>query len=176
LAISRSIVEDGGGEIGVFPRPGGGTIMRVALPTWSGEGAPTTAPPEPAPSPRARILVVDDDVTLARAIAGALGERHDVEVAASAAAALDRLAAADRDLVVCDLAMPGTGGLELARRVMAERPAYRGRFLFITGGAVAPELTAQIAAMDGALIAKPFDLAALDRAIVARLDAKATAP
>jgi PAS domain S-box-containing protein len=177
LAISRSIVEDGGGEIGVLARPGGGTIMRVSLPTWSGEGAPTAPPPEASTSPRVRILVVDDDVTLGRAIAGALGERHDVDVAPSPTDALERLAAADRELVVCDLAMPAMSGLELARRVMAVRPAYRGRFLFITGGAVPPELAAQIAAMDAALITKPFDLAALDRAIAERLEAQtATAP
>ena len=175
LAISRSIVEDGGGEIGVLARPGGGTIMRISLPTWSGEGMPAAAPPEPVRSPRARILVVDDDVTLARAIGDALGERHDVEVVPSAAAALERIAAGDHDIVVCDLAMPGSGGLELARGVIGERPAYRGRFLFITGGAVTPEITAQIVALDGALIAKPFDLAALDRAIVARLEAAGTA-
>jgi len=171
LAISRSIVEDGGGSIEVLERSGGGTIMRIALPTWQGDAAAVTPVAPEISAPRARILVVDDDLPLAQAIADAIGDRHDVLVASSAAAARERLAGDEYALVVCDLAMPGTGGLELARGVVADDARYRGRFLFITGGAVAPEYEAEIASMDATWIAKPFDLNALDRAIASRLKA-----
>ncbi len=171
LAISRSIVDDGGGTIVALPRPGGGTVMRLSLPCWAGEGRRAATPsPVPAP-PRAHILVVDDDVVLARAVAAALGELHEVEIAATGLDALARIAAADHAVVVCDLVMPGMSGVELARRVIADRPGHRGRFLFITGGAVPVEIAAQIEALGGTIVAKPFDLAGLDAAIAARLAA-----
>jgi PAS domain S-box-containing protein len=171
LSISRSIVEDGGGAIELLPRPGGGTLMRVSLPAWVGDGGRAATPVAVSAAPQSRILVVDDDAILARAVAAALGERHQVGVASTGQVALDRIDLDDHAVVVCDLAMPGMSGVELARRVVAERPAYHGRFLFITGGAVPQELAAQIEELGGAIVAKPFDLAELDAAIAARLAA-----
>jgi PAS domain S-box-containing protein len=169
LSISRSIVEDGGGAIEALPRPGGGTIMRVTLPSWVGDRRRAPSPALADHAPRSRILVVDDDAILARAVGEALGERHDVATAATPAMALDRIAADDHALVVCDLALPGMSGVELAQQVVARRPEYRGRFLFITGGAVPTELATQIDALGCDVVAKPFDLAALELAIDARL-------
>ena len=53
-----------------------------------------------------RILLVEDDPDLRAAIASALvGEGHDVDTAADAAAALDALAARPADLVLLDVAL-----------------------------------------------------------------------
>jgi two-component system response regulator HydG len=69
------------------------------------------------------VLLVDDDASLADTLAIGLG-RRGLEVAAhtSAAEALVALEATDFDVVVTDLNMRGVGGLELCRRVVANRP------------------------------------------------------
>jgi DNA-binding response OmpR family regulator len=70
-----------------------------------------------------RVLVVDDDHTVAEVVLGYL--RRDGFEAAHAAdglAALAVAAAAPPDLVVLDLMLPGIDGLEVCRRLRAERP------------------------------------------------------
>jgi DNA-binding response OmpR family regulator len=70
-----------------------------------------------------RVLVVDDDPTVAEVVLGYL--RRDGFEAAHAAdglAALAIAAAAPPDLVVLDLMLPGIDGLEVCRRLRADRP------------------------------------------------------
>lgn len=72
-----------------------------------------------------RILCVDDEPALAD-LAARLLERagYQAEVYTNAAVALSHFAARPEvfDLVITDLSMPGTSGLELAERVLAIRP------------------------------------------------------
>ena len=77
----------------------------------------------PYAGPMPRVLVVDDDLTVAEVVLGYL--RRDGFEAAHAAdglAALAIAAAAPPDLVVLDLMLPGIDGLEVCRRLRAERP------------------------------------------------------
>ena len=70
-----------------------------------------------------RVLVVDDDLTVAEVVLGYL--RRDGFEAAHAADGLEALriaAAAPPDLVVLDLMLPGIDGLEVCRRLRADRP------------------------------------------------------
>lgn len=70
-----------------------------------------------------RVLVVDDDPTVAEVVLGYL--RRDGFEAAHAADGLSALriaAQAPPDLVVLDLMLPGIDGLEVCRRLRAERP------------------------------------------------------
>ncbi|MFF2197955.1 response regulator transcription factor [Streptomyces sp. NPDC058157] len=75
------------------------------------------------PAPPARVLVVDDDPTVAEVVTGYLSRAgHSVHHAADGPAALDSAARHDPDLVVLDLMLPGIDGLEVCRRLRAERP------------------------------------------------------
>ncbi|MGW1519742.1 response regulator transcription factor [Streptomyces sp. NPDC002287] len=83
----------------------------------------STATSASPPTPPARILVVDDDPTVAEVVTGYLRRAgHSVAHAADGPAALDRAAQDDPDLVVLDLMLPGIDGLEVCRRLRAERP------------------------------------------------------
>ncbi len=68
-----------------------------------------------------RILVVEDEVELADAIAvGLRREGYAVDVANDGQAALDRLGVSSYDLVTLDLNLPDTDGLDLARRIRTD--------------------------------------------------------
>ncbi|MYX93380.1 response regulator [Streptomyces sp. SID486] len=71
----------------------------------------------------ARVLVVDDDATVAEVVAGYLGRAgYVVDRADDGPTALVRAAAHWPDLVVLDLMLPGMDGLEVCRRLRAEAP------------------------------------------------------
>jgi len=71
-------------------------------------------------APRARILLVDDEVAIQRAVGPLLRARgYDVEVAGTAAEALSHFSASPPDLVILDLGLPDLEGTEVCRRIRA---------------------------------------------------------
>ncbi|MEU5180511.1 response regulator transcription factor [Streptomyces longwoodensis] len=79
------------------------------------------ASPAPAPARPARILVVDDDPTVAEVVTGYLDRAgYVVDRAGDGPAALARAAGNRPDLVVLDLMLPGMDGLEVCRRMRAD--------------------------------------------------------
>jgi len=72
---------------------------------------------------RPRVLVVDDDPTVAEVVAGYLDRAgYLVDQAADGPDALARAAANRPDLVVLDLMLPGMDGLEVCRRMRGRGP------------------------------------------------------
>lgn len=70
-----------------------------------------------------RILVVDDEPTILAAVATRLrAEEFAVDTAADGPSAVATAAATAPDLVVLDVMLPGFDGLEVCRRIQAERP------------------------------------------------------
>ncbi|MGW0992206.1 response regulator transcription factor [Streptomyces sp. NPDC002520] len=79
--------------------------------------------PEQRPDHRGRILVVDDDPTVAEVVAGYLDRAgYAVDRAADGLGALARATARRPDLVVLDLMLPGMDGLEVCRRLREQGP------------------------------------------------------
>src|SRR5438105_2911831 len=70
-----------------------------------------------------RVLVVDDDDTVAGVVVGYLERAgHLAERAADGPAALAAIDAAPPDLVLLDIMLPGLDGIEVCRRVRAALP------------------------------------------------------
>src|SRR6187551_1578955 len=70
-----------------------------------------------------KVLVVEDERAIADAIAARLrAEEFDVTLAANGPDAVARAAVWRPDLVVLDVMLPGFDGLEVCRRIQAERP------------------------------------------------------
>lgn len=70
-----------------------------------------------------RVLVVDDDPVVGKSFERVLSPKgYAVIHAASGAEALERLANEKYDMVYTDMRMPGIDGLEVARRIKAQRP------------------------------------------------------
>jgi CheY-like chemotaxis protein len=73
-----------------------------------------------------RVLIVDDSADTCELLAMVLrGQGADVAAALSAREALALLEQALPDVIVCDIAMPGTDGYGLMRRIRS-RPAEAG--------------------------------------------------
>ena len=113
-----------------------------------------------------RILVVEDDVQLARQIASALTEAgHDPTVVHDGERALDVTKRKPFDLIVLDVILPGIDGFEVLRHLRSEHMA--SRVLMLTArGEVKDRVTGlQLGADD--YLPKPFAM----RELVARVNA-----
>jgi two-component system, cell cycle sensor histidine kinase and response regulator CckA len=127
LTTAYSLAHQAGGELIIESAEGQGTTMRVLLPV--AHSAATIPPPAPAsatPADRLTILVVDDEEEVRMVVAEIVRRAgHHVLQAASGEAAL-QVSAQYRGPIHClltDLVMPGIPGTELARRLIAGRPA-----------------------------------------------------
>jgi DNA-binding response OmpR family regulator len=84
---------------------------------------PAAAPGAGPAAVPARILVVDDDPTVAEVVAGYLVRAgYRVDRAGDGPAALERAAVHRPDLVVLDLMLPGMDGLDVCRRLRGQGP------------------------------------------------------
>jgi PAS domain S-box-containing protein len=177
LSICHGIVKALGGEIRVTSRPDEGSIFSVFLPAAA---APRTVageqPAAAAGDSRGRILVVDDDLMVGRAIARILGHDHEVAVLTNAADAL-ALLGGDRsfDVILCDVMMPEMTGIELYQRLAETAPALRERVVFLTGGAFTERAQAFLGSVANDRVDKPFEAAIL-RSVVSRRIAAARPP
>ncbi len=171
LSICHGIVSGLGGEIQVDSRLGRGSTFRVLLPPARPAKQAERPPETPAAvrAPRGRILVVDDEALVGRAVKRILVPQHDVVTHTSASAALQDLAAgsAGFDLVLCDLMMPDMTGMELHAKLSEIAPALAERIVFLTGGAFTSGAREFLARVPNARIEKPFEPDAL-RALVTR--------
>jgi CheY-like chemotaxis protein len=114
------------------------------------------------------VLVVDDEPLVGTVIQRTLGGEHEVVVAGSARAALDRLAEGTAfDLVLTDLLMPEMTGVDLFREIERRDPALARRVIFLTGGAFTSATREFLEKVPVECVEKPFDLEAI-RAVIAR--------
>ncbi|MFC2172989.1 3-deoxy-7-phosphoheptulonate synthase [Acidobacteriota bacterium] len=106
---------------------------------------------------RAKILVVDDDESMAQGLSELLArEGHNVSQALSAEEAVEQLRNEDVDLILSDMRMSGMDGMGLLEHVKKERPLTE--VVIITGYSTVP--SAVEALQKGAFhyIGKPFQL------------------
>ncbi|WP_116952261.1 response regulator transcription factor [Jiangella endophytica] len=107
-----------------------------------------------------RVLVVEDEVLLADAVArGLRREGLAVDVGYDGAAALERIDVNDYDVVVLDRDLPGTHGDDVCRRLVATRPATR--VLMLTAAADVTDRVDGLGLGADDYLGKPFAFAEL---------------
>lgn len=164
LSISHKIARSLGGKISVESSPGAGAKFTVCLPrgfvtqeAGQAADAPSAATPISAAAPTGgQILIIDDDLPVARSLERLL-DGHRVTVVGSGAEA-KRLFQTDAafELVICDVMMPDLNGPELHAWVRVHRPELAPRMVFVTGGAFTPETEAFLEQHRSEIVAKPF--------------------
>jgi signal transduction histidine kinase/ActR/RegA family two-component response regulator len=164
LSVAFGISRRHGGELALQSVEGEGTTVRVTLPLPA-ELLPPAPPAARRPRRPLRVLLVDDEEEVRRALADMLTTQgHTVVTAAGGPEALRCLEAdADFDLVVTDLVMPSVSGWELAAVVRARWPALRVGV--VTGRGALPEAAPGVRASVDFVLSKPVTLDALDQAL-----------
>jgi DNA-binding response OmpR family regulator len=112
-----------------------------------------------------RVLVVEDDVTIAESIAARLrAEGFAVEVAHDGPAAVVADVETEPELVVLDVMLPGFDGLEVCRRIQARRPVP---VLMLTARADETDMLIGLGVGADDYLTKPFSM----RVLTARVHA-----
>jgi CheY-like chemotaxis protein len=120
-----------------------------------------------------RVLIVDDEPLLGRALSFVLSDAHCVDVVTSAKEALGRLRSGERyDVILSDIAMPDMNGIDFHEEVARTLPAQARRVVFVTGGVMNAAVRARVEASGRTVLEKPFGVDRL-RAIVEALVAEA---
>ena len=123
-----------------------------------------------------RVLVVEDELTIAESVAARLrAEGFEVELAHDGPAAVAAARDGRPDLVVLDVMLPGFDGLEVCRRIQAERPVP---VLMLTARDDETDLLVGLAVGADDYLTKPFsmrELAARVHALLRRVERAASA-
>jgi CheY-like chemotaxis protein/two-component sensor histidine kinase len=163
LAICRGIVTDLGGRMSVESEVGKGTVFRLELPAAPSSSAVVPVAKAVArASTRARVLLVDDDVALSRALGRRLATQHDVTVLSSGQEAIELVLSGERfDALILDVMMPRVGGVEVYQRLREEVPGQADRTIFVTGGAFSASARDLLEGLGNPKLEKPIDLPTL---------------
>jgi PAS domain S-box-containing protein len=193
LAIAHDLVRRVGGDIRVESRRGHGTKFEVILPFERAEEAADVpassrsdepkerplakAPPEGDPLPR--VLIIDDERALVRALARQLSDRYDVDTASTARDALAQLSVREYEAIVCDLRMPEQSGPQIYETVKNRSSEQASRFIFTTGGSYGAsddELHRHASGTGLPVLEKPFDGVTFEAAVARVVARSASAP
>jgi signal transduction histidine kinase/ActR/RegA family two-component response regulator len=187
LYIASSIVTGMSGTIAIDSAVGEGTTVRIELP--SSTSAPLRAPSptsvalparpsvEAGDAPKHRVLIIDDDELVGRALRRML-RNYLVEVEQDGVTALERLRSDPRyAAILCDLSMSPLSGIEVFERVCSLDACLAKKMVFITGGALSERSRAFLERSDITWLPKPIDPAQLNQAIdrLLRRDSPASA-
>jgi two-component system NtrC family sensor kinase len=177
LSIVYGIVQEHGGEISFESQPGRGATFLVELPIVAAssaspqEGLAMPAAPEqlqlpgpasvesggPGPARRERVLVVEDEPTVAQLIADVLSEEgYRVDTLLDSREGLERLRQQAYDLVICDLKMPRLDGRAFYRALVRAGSPLQHRMIFVTGDTLAPHTIEFLDSTGLPYLAKPF--------------------
>jgi CheY-like chemotaxis protein/nitrogen-specific signal transduction histidine kinase len=182
LAIVKEVTELHGGTVSAeSDGVGRGATFRVRLPrhTVAGSTQLPSAPARPALErlDGVEIVVVDDNPDALDILAAAFETvGASVRTASSAAAALEAWEMRPPDILLCDLAMPGTDGFDVLAAVR-RRDALAGRHtpaIAVTAHATAEHRRRSAEAGFVAHVNKPYRIAELIRAVREALDTTQT--
>ena len=180
LARSSSIVSAMGGSLTVTSAPAEGTCARVVLPAAAREEPSAAAaasrlsplPDRPGARAQPRVLVVDDEPALGKALKAVLGDDFEVDVVTHGREALALLAEGSPhryDLILCDLMMPELSGEDVYVACTKARPELARRFVFMTGGAFTPRGRKFLDSVGTPILEKPFDIKGVRALVSERL-------
>lgn len=184
LSIAHTLVENHGGTILAKSEPGN-TVFTIELPlAQSPKSMPEIKDSRPLPRPPlnrnkqlGRVLVVDDENAIVDAVSEFLELQNiTVDKANDAYCALDLLGKNRYDAIISDIRMPGMDGTQLYEKAGKIEPAYRNRFVFMSGDLVRESTQSFVSSLSCPCLAKPFALRVLYQHLEPHLDQFSSTP
>jgi CheY-like chemotaxis protein len=109
-----------------------------------------------------RLLVVDDEAAVCKALKRNLGRWYEVVAVERAREALEIILGGQRfDAILCDVVMPEMSGPQFFEALTRLAPDQARRITFMTGGAFTSEGQAFLASARSRCVDKPLDLQSL---------------
>jgi len=162
LSICHGIISGLGGQIAIETTPGRGCLVRVVLPPAPPEVGPAALPapaPADAPTHRHRVLIVDDEPRVARALERMLQADYNLTLASCGATALEHVASGTwYDAIITDVMMPNMTGVELFDRIEVIAREQATRVIFLTGGVFSPPTHARLETAGNPQLQKPISV------------------
>jgi len=113
-----------------------------------------------------RILVVEDEPTVARLIADVLDEGgYVVDTVLDSREGLELVCKKEYDLVICDLQMPHLDGRGFYAELVCQCNPLQHRMVFVTGDALSPQASEFLQQSGATFLAKPFLVEELKEAV-----------
>lgn len=156
LYICRELATRMGGTLELVSTGQTGTTFRLYLAPSQAEQSVVGAAPVVVPRRAGRVLVVDDERVIVELLLNYLGHHH-VEACHDVHSASLALAREDWDAVVLDIILPDRSGIELFDEIFARSPQQASRFIFVTGGSLAPDVARFLMRAPNTALLKPFD-------------------
>jgi signal transduction histidine kinase len=176
LSLVHTLIENHGGTISAKSEPGN-TVFTIELPLARSPKITTSRETQPLPAPPrkgkniGRVLVVDDETAIVDSICEFLSLQNIASDKANDGHEALKLLANNRyDAIISDVRMPGLDGTQLYERASAKEPAYRTRFLFMSGDLVRDTTQSFVSSLPCACLAKPFALQVLFQHLTPHLD------
>ena len=180
LALTKQIVDALDGQIDVESEVGKGTTFRVTLPLVEGLVSPESPDypeipeipetPEPleTPAPPAltddpdtpgtpTLLIVEDNQDVAQYISQLLKEDYEIHFAADGREGIEKAQELIPDLIITDLMMPGTDGLELCRTIRQNESTDHIPLIVVTAKVSEEDRIRGLEAGADAYLNKPFN-------------------
>jgi signal transduction histidine kinase/FixJ family two-component response regulator len=176
LSIVYGIVHEHGGEVALESRPGAGVRFTIELPLLQAQSHAVASelsvePLKKNPGAPSRILVVEDEQTIAQLVRDVLREDgHQVDTTLESHEALRLLARNEYDLVICDLRMPRLDGEAFYQSLVRIGNPIRHRIIFTTGDTLGPRTLTFLESTGLPYLAKPFLVEELKLAVSRMLE------
>ncbi|MBX3197495.1 MAG: response regulator [Labilithrix sp.] len=138
LSLSLGIARSFGGDLAVRASRPGETVMGLKLPIATAP-SPTSSGRTREAARRPRLLIVEDDDRVRRALQRKLSSQFELAVAGGVAAAEASLDQQTFDVVLSDWKMACGGGRRLYELTAARRPDVASTMLFMTGGGLSSD-------------------------------------
>jgi len=137
------------------------------------DSTPEGLKPSSPPPPRPRLLLVDDQHINIQELYEIFRQDHEVFIATNGTQALELSLSNPPDLILLDIIMPGMNGLEVCRRLKAEKKTQDIPIIFVTAQDNPEDETRGLDAGAVDFISKPFNHAVVRARIQTHLTLKA---